>query len=231
MLDREFFDDEYWNQKRSFSFSEARLDLIQMSRFEEKPTSKILTNGREIAINQGEVHASLRFLSKRWNWGLDKTKRFIDKLNNKNQINRRTEQGESIIKVLILSNLNKSSKHQPVHPSIHSSVHQSLHSSLHHPNSSQTPTDTNNNKENKVKKEEESKEREYRSFAHLSLSIMDWHKLKQEGYTNTQIDNVLDAIENHRGNTKYKSLYLTARNWLKRDFNTPAKTKSKYAVL
>ena len=56
----------------------------------------------------------------------------------------------------------------------------------------------------------------YRSFAHLSMSVEQFNKLEAD-YTKEQIDSVLDAIENFKNNKKYKSLYLTAKNWLKKE--------------
>ena len=55
----------------------------------------------------------------------------------------------------------------------------------------------------------------HRSFAHLSISKKEYQKLcNDHGGDNT--DMILDQIENYKANKKYKSLYLTAKNWLRR---------------
>ena len=56
----------------------------------------------------------------------------------------------------------------------------------------------------------------YRSFAHLSMSLTEFNKLEIE-YTKQQIDEVIDSIQNFANNKKYKSLYLTCKNWLKKE--------------
>lgn len=132
-LSRKFFENAYWSHQRTFSLSEAWLDLIQMARFEAEPISNILPCGRQITIERGEVHASLRFLSNRWKWSVDKTKRYIDKHKEKGEIVHRSEQGESILKLCnydIYNPMTKCKKNTI-------------------PNTDQTPTSTNNNKDNK----------------------------------------------------------------------------------
>ncbi len=66
------------------------------------------------------------------------------------------------------------------------------------------------------------KEPIYREFDHLTLTVKDNEKLKVK-YSQVQIDAVLDNICNFAQNKKYKSLYLTAGNWLKKDIDTKPK--------
>lgn len=54
----------------------------------------------------------------------------------------------------------------------------------------------------------------YRVIGKLDISNDEVAKLEKD-YDRETIDLVLDAIENYRHNQKYKSLYLTAKNWLK----------------
>lgn len=79
------------------------------------------------------------------------------------------------------------------------------HSVLEKPTKPDNDNKNNNDNDNK---------NIYRSFAHLSLSEADYIKLNKD-YTKQQIDRILDSIENFSNNKKYKSLYLTAKNWLK----------------
>lgn len=57
----------------------------------------------------------------------------------------------------------------------------------------------------------------YRKFSHLKISTTEFDKLSVD-YSKGQIDGILDSIENYKKNKNYTSLYLTAKKWLKKEY-------------
>ena len=84
------------------------------------------------------------------------------------------------------------------------------------PTSNQRITINNNVKNNK--------ENTYRRFAHLSLSFQEYDKLA-ETWNEDQINTTLDEIENYKKNNQYKSLFLTAKKWLGKNFPNGKQTE------
>ena len=70
----------------------------------------------------------------------------------------------------------------------------------------------------------------YRSFDQLSITNADVEKLLTK-YSIDDIDEVLDSIENFKGNKKYTSLYLTASKWLSKNKKTTEAEEPKELLL
>ncbi len=82
---------------------------------------------------------------------------------------------------------------------------------------------TSTNVERKpTEKRREEKKNIYRSFDHLFITNEEVEKLKKQ-YSLIQIENTIDSIQNYQKNKNYKSLYLTCKAWLKRDYGVDVK--------
>ena len=70
-------------------------------------------------------------------------------------------------------------------------------------------------------KEEVKEKLIYRKFNHLSITFVEFEDLKNEfnDFSEKEILDCFDKIENYKQNTKYKSLYLTSKQWLKKQRN------------
>ncbi len=69
------------------------------------------------------------------------------------------------------------------------------------------------------------KNKVYRSFAHLSISVEENQKLLNEWRPQQILDSKYDAIENRKKNKDYKSLYLTTRKRLEKETKPVVKNR------
>jgi hypothetical protein len=213
-LNRKLFKHEFWLQNRIYSRFEAWLDLITSARY-DNTEARMLIGSHVVRWNRGELVASLRYLGERWGWKLNKVNTFINLLKNESMIKTRTANGtvQTIVTICnydIYNTFSQISKQQ--NKQLENSL-QTVEEQLE--NSLQTVEEQLENKTNIENIEQQSKQREiYRGFAHLILFTDEYFKLIDLGYTQTQINQVLDAIENYKNNKKYTSLYLTAKKWL-----------------
>ena len=145
-LSRKIFEHSYWKQKRSYSYAEEWIDLIQMARYDENPFVKVLTCSRQLTINRGEIRASIRYLAERWSWSTGKTRIFLDASDEKKEIERKTAQGETIISLC---------NYEIYNPLSHTDRYTDKQISDTPLN---TPIDTNHKKEQNEKEFQESKD-------------------------------------------------------------------------
>lgn len=104
-LSRCFFNNPLWMEKRAYSRAEAWIDLLQLARFDTKP-EKIITKNNFIILNRGELRASQRYLSSRWNWSLGKVNRFLNVLEMERMVERRMEHLETVINLVKYNDYN-----------------------------------------------------------------------------------------------------------------------------
>jgi hypothetical protein len=84
-----------------------------------------------------------------------------------------------------------------------------------------------NKDEDKDEDEDKNKDKDvYRKFKHLSITKNEVDRIVSDGYTLSEIDKILDSIENYAKNTTYVSLNLTARKWLVKEYGERDTTKT-----
>lgn len=96
-LNRKLFEHPLWTEERTYSKGEAWIDMIQLARFEP---SAIVVNSNVIDVQRGEVCASLRFLSNRWNWSTKKVSTYLKLLVKLRMIETQKKQGVTVLKLL-----------------------------------------------------------------------------------------------------------------------------------
>lgn len=97
-LSRRFFSNVMWNEARTFSSCEAWLDLMQSARFDATPRMESI-GGREVSYSRGQYPASIRFLSKRWQWSEKRVRCFLNHLKKNGEIDVDNTQGMNIITI------------------------------------------------------------------------------------------------------------------------------------
>lgn len=95
-LSRKFFSNDLWNERRVFNRCEAWLDLIQLARYEDDP-QKDCIGKREVVYGRGQYPASIKLLSRRWQWPDKKVRCFLEYLKKEKMISVDCLQGVNLI--------------------------------------------------------------------------------------------------------------------------------------
>ena len=144
-------------KNQPYSLIEAWQDLIMEAAY--KAQSR-LVNDRLFRLKRGEFVASIRYLAKRWNWGMMKTRLYLNKLQSEGEITRNTTQGMTRITIC------KYNYYNPLQ-----------HTKKHTDNTLTTQRQHKSNKVKKVKKSISSKE-DIPNHQKLVQEFADRYKLK-----------------------------------------------------
>jgi hypothetical protein len=150
---------------------------------------------RGVMVNTGSLLTGRELLSKETGLSIQQVRTCLERLKSTNEITIKSTKQGTIIQIV------KYKDYQIATNEI----------TTKQPTSNQRVT-TNKNVEN-----EKNEKNIYRAFNHLSISLIEFEKLKTD-YTQEQIDKVLDSIENYKANKNYVSLYLTCKNWLAKEY-------------
>jgi hypothetical protein len=150
---------------------------------------------RGVMVNTGSLLTGRELLSKETGLSIQQVRTCLERLKSTNEITIKSTKQGTIIQIV------KYIDYQIATNEI----------TTKQPTSNQRVT-TNKNVEN-----EKNEKNIYRAFNHLSISLIEFEKLKTD-YTQEQIDKVLDSIENYKANKNYVSLYLTCKNWLAKEY-------------
>jgi hypothetical protein len=96
-IDRNEFDDVFWNETREFSRFEAWLYLQQKVSYQDRNEGFI--NGTHVSWGRGQYPLSISYLAKSWNWSDQKVRTYLDYLKRTGRITRETTGNVTILTV------------------------------------------------------------------------------------------------------------------------------------
>lgn len=195
-----------YEPKRKRTKFEAWLDLLLQAKHSDQKE----TIGYDlIVIKRGQILTSQEKLAAEWRWDRSAVRSFLSSLHYDQILTIETTNKYTMITICNYDSYQNSSP---------TNQHQN------HQQTNTTSTHTNN--DNTLNKLESIP---YREFGHLKISVEEFDKLKEMGYSTEQIDCKIDDVKNYKKNKNYTSLYQTVMNWLKKDFPEVAPTNKKEA--
>lgn len=175
------------------------LDILLTVNFEDK---KFPIGYKVFECKRGESLMSLLQWAKRWNVSKSAVNNFFTMLENDNMIKT---VNETVTTRLIVCNYDAYQQAENANKT----------KTKRKQNGTETQQDTT---KEYIKNEEGINKEVYAQFAHLKIYKSEFDKLVLAGFTKNQIDTVIGRIQNYSKNSKYVSLYLTALDWLKKDY-------------
>ena len=211
-IHRQIQHNDIWTNE-PFSRGQAWVDLILLANHKD---GFIYVRGNKIDVKRGQVAWSQKRLSERWQWSRGKVARFLQDLENEGQIEQHKNFVTSLLTITKYSEYQKTDSKRTADRAADGQQ-------------TEQQTDTNKNVKNEKNEKnippipphegiEKMKSAGYEELFKMEkpLTGEQLDKLIQEHPTQ-MVRDVFDAMENFKGLTKkYKSTYLTAKQWIKR---------------
>ena len=194
-------------ESKPFDKRSAWIDLLLQANYEDKD---VPLGNEIIEVKRGSFITSIRKLADRWGWSRTKVEAFLHLLELQKKKKKKSDNNKTTIFIVNYANFQDvETTEKPV---------KSHRKATEKPQKSLTKNIKNKrNKENINNKGDSLSENEgiYRKIQPLELTVKEFNKLNAD-YSEQDIDDVLDNMENYKKLKNYKSAYLTAKNWLKK---------------
>ena len=200
-LHRKLRENPIWQEKRSFSKAEAWIDMLMEARHSEDP-AKVLIGNHVVECHRGQIIKSLDTLAGRWGWNKSRVRRFLNLLENLEQI--RHENVTKTTRITICNYDTYNSKRNEDE----TNVTQPRHAS-----------DTHLTPNKNVKKEKNVKNDKKKRVMFVKPSISDVQKYCNEIGFNQNAQAFVDYYEANGwlvGKNRMKDWKATIRNWQRR---------------
>lgn len=96
-LHRQLLDCWIWRVNEPFDKRSAWVDLLLTANHSD---TKLLFNGEIITITRGQILTSVRQLSAKWNWSVNRTYRFLKMLENENMVQKENNDNRTLLTIV-----------------------------------------------------------------------------------------------------------------------------------
>lgn len=86
-----------WEVDEKFDYRSAWIDLLLLANHEDK---KIVFDGKPIVVKRGQRITSVRKLAERWQWGIERTTRFLRMLENEKMITKESDKRRTLLTIV-----------------------------------------------------------------------------------------------------------------------------------
>lgn len=204
-LHRQIQECDLWDSEdEPFDRRSAWIDLLLLANHEDK---KIIFNGKPLTVKAGQRITSLRKLAERWNWSVNRVKRYLDLLEKLNMIVRESDNRKTLLTV-VKYEVYQSQRYTDEYTNEHTDEHADGYT-----DGTQTNTQTDIKQE--IKNDKNDKKNIYGEYRHVLLKQTEYEKLVSEYGDQMTNDCIryLDEYIEMKG-YKAKSHYLCIRKWV-----------------
>ena len=96
-LHRKLQDCWIWTSTKPFDERSAWIDLLLSANHADK---EIVFNGKPMTIKRGQVLTSVRRLSERWHWSVNRTYRFLDRTQNDEMLQKESNKDRTLLTIV-----------------------------------------------------------------------------------------------------------------------------------